>query len=241
MNFWIIESQAFGNAKTLRNLNSSRFGKYVEIHFDDKPVIVGAFVSHYLLEKTRICSQSPGDRNYHVFYRMCKGSIPGLSAELKPTDATKFNYLNQSSLEEPDIDDGKGFDWMDNAMNDVGITLQQKSDIYRIVALVLHLGNIEFAGNKNSGAHIPSEFKPVLNDVALLMGVQPDIIQAALTSRIMTVQKNAKNRRNSSCKVKFTPEQAAAGRDALAKSIYSKLFDFIVSCVNQVFSFRMFV
>ena len=230
--------EAFGNAKTLRNLNSSRFGKYVEVHYDQSAKLQGAFVSHYLLEKTRICSQSPGERNYHVFYRMCTGAPPEMKSALKLKDPSKFSYLSKSSLKEPGINDSTGFKLLDNAMNDVGITLQQKSDIYRVIALVLHLGNIEFQENtkdKKGGCQIVPSCEGVTNDVAKLMGLQPGEIQMSLTTRIMVTTKGGAV--GTMYKVPLRPDQAAAGRDAFAKSIYSKLFDYIVSCVNQCFPF----
>ncbi|KPP68097.1 hypothetical protein Z043_113251 [Scleropages formosus] len=87
--------EAFGNAKTVRNNNSSRFGKFVEIHFNEKNAVVGGFVSHYLLEKSRICTQSPEERNYHIFYRLCAGASEDISQKLHLSSPDAFRYLNR--------------------------------------------------------------------------------------------------------------------------------------------------
>lgn len=231
--------EAFGNAKTLRNLNSSRFGKYVEVHFSDKAQLVGAFISHYLLEKSRVCRQSPGERNYHIFYRMCAGAPSDMKSALHLSDASKFNYLNKGSMKEPGINDVADFQQLDNAMNAVGLTMSQKADIYRVAAAVLHLGNIEFqesTRDKKGGSELTPASERVAADVAKLLGVQPNEISMALTTRVMMTTKGGGM--GTLYKIPLKPEQAAAGRDALAKSIYSKLFDHIVTCVNQCFPFK---
>lgn len=231
--------EAFGNAKTLRNLNSSRFGKYVEVHFGDKAEINGAFVSHYLLEKTRICTQTPGERNYHVFYRMCAAAPNEMRSALKLNEASYFNYLNKGSLKEPGINDVEDFKLLNAAMDSIGITMQQKSDIYRILAAVLHMGNIEFQENmrdKKGGCQVTPESEKIAADVAKFLGVQGGELIMCLTTRIMTTTKGGAM--GTMYKVPLSPDQAAAGRDAFAKSIYSKLFDHIVACVNLCFPFK---
>ncbi|XP_047128330.1 unconventional myosin-VI isoform X1 [Hydra vulgaris] len=231
--------EAFGNSKTLRNLNSSRFGKYVEVHFDAQANVSGAFISHYLLEKSRICRQNPGERNYHIFYRMCTGAPSDMKKALGLSETAMFNYLNKGSLNEKEINDAKDFTLLDNAMNAVGITLTQKSDIYRVTAAVLHLGNIEFQesiSDKKGGCQVTSTSEKFVSNAAKLLGIQVDELLMALSTRIMMTAKGGGM--GTTYKIPLKPEQSAAGRDALAKSIYSKLFDYIVGCVNQCFPYQ---
>eukprot|EP00794_Sanderia_malayensis_P000402 gene402-1036_t len=230
--------ESFGNAKTLRNTNSSRFGKYVEMHFDEKAKISGAFISHYLLEKSRVCKQSKGERNYHVFYRMCSGAPDEMKKALKLSNTDSFRYL-KGSLKDPNLDDVTDFKRMDQAMDAVGITMETKMDIYRIVAAVLHLGNVNFEENtkdKKGGSQVAESSEVVVRDVATLLGVEPDELKMSLATRIMTTTKGGGM--GTLYKVPLKIEQACAGRDALAKAIYSKLFDHIVACVNQCFPYK---
>ncbi|XP_066921977.1 unconventional myosin-VI-like [Clytia hemisphaerica] len=231
--------EAFGNAKTLRNLNSSRFGKYVEVHFNNKPELAGAFISHYLLEKSRIVRQSAGERNYHVFYRMCAGAPSDMKSALRLSDAKTFNYLNRGSLSERGIDDVRDFQMLDNAMNAVGLSTADKSNIYRIAAAVLHLGNINFqesTKDKKGGSELSPASETSAAITAKLLGLHQNELAMSLTTRIMMTAKGGGM--GTMYKIPLSPAQAAAGRDALAKSIYSNLFDHIVSCINKCFPFK---
>uniref|UniRef100_A0A8C0EXT0 Unconventional myosin-VI n=1 Tax=Bubo bubo TaxID=30461 RepID=A0A8C0EXT0_BUBBB len=213
--------EAFGNAKTVRNNNSSRFGKFVEIHFNEKNSVVGGFVSHYLLEKSRICVQGKEERNYHIFYRLCAGAPEDIREKLFLSSPDNFRYLNRGctryfanketdkqilqnrkspeylkagSLKDPLLDDHGDFNRMCTAMKKIGLDDAEKLDLFRVVAGVLHLGNIDFeeAGSTSAG----------LNWVPLKV------------------------------------EQANNARDALAKTVYSHLFDHVVNRVNQCFPFE---
>eukprot|EP00795_Rhopilema_esculentum_P017125 gene17125-8649_t len=230
--------ESFGNAKTMRNNNSSRFGKYVEVHFDGKANIVGAFISHYLLEKSRVCKQSKGERNYHVFYRICTGAPDDMRKALKLLNPDSFNYL-KGSPKTAELNDAADFKRMDQAMDAVGISTQTKMDIYRVVAAVLHLGNVEFQENtkdKKGGCEVAEKSEAVVSDVAKLLAVEPAELKMSLATRIMTTTKGGGF--GTMYKVPLKIEQACAARDALAKAIYSKLFDHIVSCINQCFPFK---
>uniref|UniRef100_A0A8C3GAK7 Unconventional myosin-VI n=1 Tax=Cyclopterus lumpus TaxID=8103 RepID=A0A8C3GAK7_CYCLU len=163
--------EAFGNAKTVRNNNSSRFGKFVEIHFNEKNAVVGGFVSHYLLEKSRICMQSNEERNYHIFYRLCAGASEDIKKKLHLDSPDSFRYLNRGctryfaskdsdkqimqnrkspehlkagALKDPLLDDMGDFNRMCVAMKKIGLDDTEKLDLFRVVAGVLHLGNIDF-------------------------------------------------------------------------------------------------
>jgi len=230
--------ESFGNAKTLRNTNSSRFGKYVEVHFNDKANLVGAYISHYLLEKSRVCKQSKGERNYHVFYRMCAGAPEDMKRALKLNRLEAFNYL-KTTPHTTELDDVGDFKRMEQAMDAVGISIKTKMDIYRVVAAVLHLGNVNFEENtkdKKGGCEVAASSEGVVQDVAKLLAVEPSELKMSLATRVMTTTKGGGF--GTMYKVPLKIEQACAARDALAKAIYSKLFDHIVSCVNQCFPFK---
>lgn len=225
--------ESFGNAKTVRNINSSRFGKYVEVHFNEKVTVVGGFISHYLLEKSRICKQSKGERNYHVFYRLCSGAPQQIKSKLGITKAEDFLYLKQGSIKDKNLDDAVDFDRMDESMNKVGFSEDEKANIFKVVAVVLHIGNIAFedSGDKDGGSMVSSKSKNALNFAAQLLDVSPEELKMSLTTRKMSAG-------GSDMRVPLKPEQACAARDALAKALYTKLFDHIVGQINQCFPFN---
>jgi myosin heavy subunit len=167
--------EAFGNAKTVRNNNSSRFGKYVEIYFNNRNQIAGASVTNYLLEKIRVCMQSPGERNYHIFFQLILGASEDTKRNLRLTDASRFFYLNQSGSTEVDgVDDVNDFADMDNAMNVMGFTAAEKDQVFKCTACVLHIGNIEFKSAGDRKCEVKNS--AVLRDVAALMQVLPRAI-----------------------------------------------------------------
>ncbi|XP_074625951.1 unconventional myosin-VI-like [Acropora palmata] len=225
--------ESFGNAKTVRNINSSRFGKYVEVHFNEKVTVVGGFISHYLLEKSRICKQSNGERNYHVFYRLCAGAPQQIKTKLGITKAEDFLYLKQGSIKDKNLDDVADYRRMDDSMNKVGFSDEEKANIFKVVAAVLHVGNISFedSADKDGGSMVSSKSNKSLNFAAQLLNVSPEELKMSLTTRKMSAG-------GAEMRVPLKPEQACAARDALAKALYTKLFDHIVSQINQCFPFK---
>lgn len=278
----IVESnpllEAFGNAKTVRNNNSSRFGKFIEIHFDHKFMVAGGFISHYLLEKSRICVQSPEERNYHIFYRMCAGAPEDLRKTLHLGSPDMFHYLARGntqyftkretekslgqerkskqflklgSLHDPVIDDVRDFKVCDDAMNHLGMTTDERFSVYTIVASVMHLGNIGFEDNHEDtkgGCMISAGTEKSLLIAAKLIGVDKEELREALVSRVMqatrggvkgTAIKNyGKGNEAEIILVPLKINEAQSARDALAKSIYSRLFDYIVLRLNQAIPFK---
>lgn len=161
--------EAFGNAKTMRNNNSSRFGKFVEIHFNGQFQVVGGHVSHYLLEKSRICSQFAQERSYHIFYHLLSGAPQKTRCALGLDPGLKFNYLNPASLDDPSLKDADGFRTLEQSMDKIGLSAAEKTDLFRVVAAVLHLGNITFQENlkdKKGGSIVCGSCTPSLVGVA---------------------------------------------------------------------------
>src|SRR3989338_7810054 len=145
----ILESnpllEAFGNAKTLRNNNSSRFGKYFEIKFDRAGDPCGGRITNYLLEKSRVVFQTPGERNFHAFYQLLTGASQAQAQELSLYDAEYFHYVNQSGCYKVDnVDDRQEFADTCNAMQVIGIPAAQQAGVWRTTAAILHIGNIAF-------------------------------------------------------------------------------------------------
>ncbi|XP_034773752.2 myosin VIa isoform X5 [Acipenser ruthenus] len=257
--------EAFGNAKTVRNNNSSRFGKFVEIHFNEKNSVVGGFVSHYLLEKSRICMQSKEERNYHIFYRLCAGASEDIRQKFHLSSPESFRYLNrgctrffanketdkqipqnrkspehlkQGALKDPLLDDQGDFNRMCGAMKKIGLDDTEKLDLFRVVAGVLHLGNIDFeeAGSTSGGCTPKKSSSQTLEYCADLLGLDEEDLRVSLTTRVMLT--TAGGAKGTVIKVPLKVEQANNARDALAKAVYGRLFDHVVKRVNQCFPFE---
>eukprot|EP00624_Nannochloropsis_granulata_P003466 evm.model.NODE_27573_length_56350_cov_23.676434.5 len=265
----ILES--FGNARTIRNENSSRFGKFIELHFANataggagaagKGTLMGASIATYLLEKVRVVSQAEGERNYHIFYQLLKGADAEERAALGLGEFVEeeggkegvregqeggFHYLSQSGCmsRQDGVNDAEDYQHTRKAMAIMGFGKEEQARVMKLVAAVLHLGNLRFAvqdqeecnSSSSNSSSAGTDFSPEAATVAAasvataeriagLLEVNPLAFQRSLTHRTIKAGREAVN-------VRLSPAQAQGAREALAKAIYGNLFLWIVNRVN---------
>ncbi|XP_027170682.1 myosin-2 isoform X1 [Coffea eugenioides] len=218
--------EAFGNARTSRNDNSSRFGKLIEIHFSAVGKICGAEIQTYLLEKSRVVQLARGERSYHIFYQLCAGAPPSLRERLKLKEAKEYNYLNQSGcLAIHDVVDAHKFESLKEAFNTLRIHKESQEQIFEMLAAVLWLGNISFQVIDNEN-HIEVVDNEAVTNAASLIGCNAQDLMLTLSTRKIQAGKDSVAKR-------LTLQQAIDTRDALAKFIYSSLFDWLVDEINH--------
>ncbi|XP_052586163.1 LOW QUALITY PROTEIN: unconventional myosin-Vc [Peromyscus californicus insignis] len=223
-------TEAVGNAKTTRNDNSSRFGKYTEISFDERNQILGANMRTYLLEKSRVVFQSENERNYHIFYQLCACAQQSEFKHLKLGSAEEFNYTRMGgSTVIEGVNDRDDMLETRKTFTLLGFKEDFQMDVFKILAAILHLGNVQVTtvGSERSSV---SEDDRHLTVFCELLGLETSKVAQWLCNRkIVTASETV---------VKpMTRPQAINARDALAKKIYAHLFDFIVERINQALDF----
>ena len=222
--------EAFGNAKTNRNDNSSRFGKFLRLEYN-KGRIIGASMKHYLLEKSRIVEPGPGERSYHIFYFLLRGADDAIHAAIGHADRSiaGYRYLNHSGCDTVDnVDDAAEFRDVVDALAVVGVTIEEMHAVWRALSAVMTLGNLEFDGDledEDAEASIADNSQATIAHVAKMLG-------APEAARWIS-QRSVGGGRGSVVIKKMNVLNATDARDALAKAVYSKVFDWLVKKVNE--------
>ncbi|XP_008345271.1 myosin-2-like isoform X3 [Malus domestica] len=218
--------EAFGNAKTSRNHNASRFGKLIELHFSTAGRICGAFIQTFFLDKSRVAQLENGERSYHVFYQLCAGAPSTLKERLNLKRASEYKYLNQSDCLEIDgVDDVRKFHTLVKALDVVQVCKEDQEHMFSLLAAVLWLGNISFQAIDNE-KHVEVLADEAVTIASMLMGCSSqELILSLSTPEI----RGAKD----SIDTRLTLRQAIDARDALAKFIYVSLFDWLVEQINK--------
>jgi myosin-5 len=217
--------EAFGNAKTTRNDNSSRFGKYIEIMFDSHAGIIGAKIRTYLLERSRLVFQPLKERNYHIFYQLVAGATDAEREELGLVPVEHFDYLNQGSSPVIDgVDDKVEFEATRVSLGKIGVTAERQAAIFRILAALLHLGNVKISASRTEAILAADE--PSLVRACAMLGINAAAF-AKWTVKKQLVTRGEKIVSN------LTQPQATVVRDSVAKFIYSSLFDWLVETINR--------
>ncbi|XP_034089258.1 unconventional myosin-VIIa-like isoform X2 [Gymnodraco acuticeps] len=219
--------EAFGNAKTIRNDNSSRFGKYIDIHFNKRGAIEGAKIEQYLLEKSRVCRQAPDERNYHVFYCILKGMAPEMKVKLGLGLASDYSYLTMGKCTACDgRDDLRDYSSILSAMKVLMFTETENWEISKLLAAILHMGNLRYEARTydNLDACVVVR-SPDLVTAASLLEVDPKDVMVCLTTRTLIT-------RGESVATSLSVEQGLDVRDAFVKGIYGRLFIWIVDKIN---------
>ncbi|XP_029155880.1 myosin heavy chain, muscle isoform X18 [Nylanderia fulva] len=218
--------EAFGNAKTVRNDNSSRFGKFIRIHFGPSGKLAGADIETYLLEKARVISQQTLERSYHIFYQMMSGSVKGLKENcLLSNNIYDYNNVSQGKITIPNVDDGEECMLTDQAFDVLGFTQEEKDDIYKITASVMHMGGMKF---KQRGREEQAEADGTEEGerVAKLLGCDcADLYKNLLKPRIKVGNEFVTQGRNK--------DQVAYSVGAMSKAMFDRLFKWLVKKCNE--------
>ncbi|XP_034947014.1 myosin heavy chain, muscle isoform X18 [Chelonus insularis] len=218
--------EAFGNAKTVRNDNSSRFGKFIRIHFGPSGKLAGADIETYLLEKARVISQQALERSYHIFYQMMSGSVKGLKEMLLLSNNIRdYYFVSQGKTTIPGLDDGEELLVTDQAFDVLGFTQEEKNDIYKITAAVMHMGGMKF---KQRGREEQAEADGTEEGerVAKLLGVDcQDLYKNLLKPRIKVGNEFVTQGRNK--------DQVSYSVGAMSKAMFDRLFKWLVKKCNE--------
>uniref|UniRef100_A0A672TAP4 Myosin-10-like n=1 Tax=Sinocyclocheilus grahami TaxID=75366 RepID=A0A672TAP4_SINGR len=222
--------EAFGNAKTVKNDNSSRFGKFIRINFDVAGYIVGANIETYLLEKSRAIRQAKDERTFHIFYQLLSGASEAMRKELLLGSADQYRFLCGGSLPVPGQSDSENFTQTMDSVTIMGFTQEESTSMLKVISAVLQFGNITFHKEKNTDqASMPDD--TAAQKLSHLLGISVlEFSRAILTPRIKVGREYVQKAQ--------TKQQADFAVEALAKATYERLFRWLVHRINRALDRR---
>lgn len=218
--------EAFGNAQTVRNNNSSRFGKFIRIEFGRSGQIAGASIDWYLLEKSRVIYQNPKERNYHIFYQLIKGLPRDLKAALMlESDLNSYAYLRNSNKQVNGVNDSEEFRSLISSFKIMGFSSQEQTEIFRVMSAILNIGNIELGSERSDQARILNVSQA--ERVCHLLGINSEqFVKGLLRPKVKAGREWVQQSRSA--------EQVKNSLEALSKSLYERTFGAIVDRINQM-------
>ncbi|KAG0256225.1 hypothetical protein BG011_004691 [Mortierella polycephala] len=214
----ILES--FGNAQTIRNNNSSRFGKFIRIEFTSGGQIAGGNIERYLFEKSRVTYQTPQERNYHIFYQL----LAGAPADVKNGGLGDYGYVKNSNHVISGVDDGEDYKLLLESMDVMGFTKQEQHNLFRVIAAILHLGNVTVTKDRSDQAQLKNT--SVVEKVCHVLGIPvSEFVKGLLKPKVKAGREWVVQAR--------TDQQVLYSIEALSTALYERMFDSIISRINQ--------
>lgn len=217
--------EAFGNAQTVRNDNSSRFGKFIRIQFNDIGQITGACINWFLLEKSRVVHQTSKERNYHIFYQVLAGAPETLKSELLlDGSVASYAYLRNSRHSIPGVSDAVAYKDLERAFDVMRFSQKDQMDLFRIIAAILHIGNLSVVADRAEQARLPEPAQA--ERICHLLGIPvQEFTKALLNPRVKAGKEWVTSAR--------TATQVRSSLAALSKTLYERNFGALVEKINN--------